>query len=530
MEGKPESRRSAESPDSGFRWFALAGLLFSGVVQAVISPPLNWVALHPLSWVPAFWVFSRLTGRRALAAGWLVAVAANCAIFYWIVHTVGSFSNLPTPVGVGVLVLYSLGIGFYCAVFAWGFGAVRRAAGHYWPFAIAAWFAICEFASPQLFPYFQGVAWYQRPSLFLIVSLTGVAGVTFLVIACNAIALQAFESLRGSGERPRAVAINTGILVALVLGAVAWSADRLDRIERVEIDAQTLRVALIQPNYSVERYLELSSTPEVIAEEYVSLSREALAEHGPIDIFVWPEKALIRSPLHKINRVVREFARDAGVEVWTGGDYKQRADSGASQFFNSAFRVDATGRMDRRYDKIVLLPFGEFMPLIDVFPVLGKIQGVGRYSAGTELTVYESDPARFVFLICYEAIRNEFVGEAVDKRANLLVNLTFDGWFGDTSEPTEHLMLAAVQSAQYGVPLVRSTTTGISAFVDARGMITERTDVFSRETLVADVKPMQVASPYAAFGDWFVGCCGLSSAGLLLRSGFSRRSRAASRS
>ena len=530
MEGKREPRRSAESPAWGLRWLALAALLFSGVVQALISPPLNWVALHPLSWVPAFWVFSRLTGRRALAAGWLVAVAANCAIFYWIVHTVGSFSNLPTPVGVGVLVLFSLGLGFYCAVFAWGFGPVRRAAGRYWPFAIAGWFAICEFANPQLFPYFQGVAWYQLPAIFLIVSLTGVAGVTFLVIACNAIALQALESLRGGAERPRVVAINAGILFALVLGAVAWSAYRLDQIERAELEAATLRVALIQPNYSVETYFELTSTPEVIAAEFVALSRAALAEHGPIDIFVWPEKALIRSPLHKINRVVREFALDAGVEVWTGGDYRDRDDSGASQFFNSAFRVDATGRMDRRYDKIVLLPFGEFMPLVDVFPVLGKIEGVGRYNAGTELTVYESDPARFVFLICYEAIRSEFVGEAVRKRANLLVNLTFDGWFGDTSEPTEHLMLAAVQSAQFGVPLVRSTTTGISAFVDARGVITDTTGVFTRETLVADVKPLQVASPYARLGDWFAGCCGLSSAGLLLRSGFSRRSRAASRS
>lgn len=514
----------------GVRWFALAALLFSGVVQALISPPLNWVVLHPLSWVPAFWVFSQLTGRRALVAGWLVGAAANFVIFYWIVHTVGSFSNLPMPVGIGVLCLFALGVGFYVGIFAWGFGAVRSAAGPYWPFGIAGWFAVCEFVNPQLFPYFQGVAWYQLPDFFLIVSLTGVAGVTFLVIACNGVALQALECLRGGGERPKAVALNAGILCLLVFGAVAWSAHRLDQIERAEAEAETLRVALIQPNYTVEDYDELRSTPSVIAAEFVAMSRDALAEDGAIDVFVWPEKALIRSPLHKINRVVREFARDAGVEVWTGGDYKKRDDSGARQFFNSAFRVDATGRMDHRYDKMILLPFGEFMPLVDVFPVLGKIDGVGDYSAGTELPVYESDPARFVFLICYEAIRSEFVDDAVGQRANLLVNLTFDGWFGDTSEPTEHLMLAAVQSAQYGIPLVRSTTTGISAFVDARGVITASTGVFTRETLVADVKPMQVASPYAELGDWFVACCGLGSAALLLRSGFWRRSRAASRS
>jgi apolipoprotein N-acyltransferase len=499
------------------RWFAPSCLLFSGVAQAAISPPLSWVVLHPLSWLPALWVISRLDGRRALLAGWLVGASANAAIFYWIVHTVGSFSNLPTAVGVGVLGLFSLAFGFYCAVFAWGFAAVRRAAGRYWPFGVAAWFSICEFVNPQLFPYYQGVAWYQLPSVFLVVSLTGVAGVTFLVISANAIALQALEWLR-SREAGRALVINLAILGTLVLSACAWSAYRLTLIERAEAKTEPFRVAIVQPNYGVRRHAALSAKPEGIARDLVDLSRAANREQGPLDVVVWPEKVLVRSPQHTINQAVLEFVHDTGIEVWTGGDHKERAPSGGSHLHNSAFRVDPEGRIDRRYDKIILLPFGEFMPLLDVFPVLGKIRGVGRFAPGSELFVYDSDRARFVFLICYEAIRSELVGQGVSDGIDLLVNLTFDGWFGDTSEPSEHLMLAAVQSALYGVPLVRSTTTGISAVVDARGIITARTGLFTRETLVRDVKPMQVASPYASLGEWFAWSCGLASAGLLLRS------------
>jgi len=134
------------------------------------------------------------------------------------------------------------------------------------------------------------------------------------------------------------------------------------------------------------------------------------------------------------------------------------------------------------------------MPGADWIPALREIDGPGDYTPGTELPTFESAHGeRFVFLICYEAIRSEFVGEGVRNGVDLLVNLTFDGWFGDTSEPTEHLMLAAVQSALYGVPMIRSTTTGISALIDARGVITRRTELLTRDVLVGTVQPMQVA-------------------------------------
>jgi apolipoprotein N-acyltransferase len=502
---------------------AVLMLLFSGGVQASISPPLGWTFLHPVSWVPAFWVFSRLEGRRAFCAGWLLGASANAAIFYWIVGTVGRFSNLPPPLPHLVLALFAAAAGLYAAVFAWGFGSVRRASGRWWPLGVAAWFTAVEFLIPQMFPYFQGVAWYRVPSIFLVTALTGVSGVTFLVILCNGVVFQAVGEMRGGSAAPRAWVANAGVLVALVACAFAWSAVRLERIESAEAGAETLRVALVQPNYDVVRRREmLRKAPEVFAEDLVALSRAAARSLGDIDVFVWPEGALSREPRAPRNAAVLEFVRETGAEVWTGAyDFRVEED-GRRLSYNSAFRIFGDGVVDERYDKNILVPFGEFMPFADVIPALRKIRGPGNFARGEDLAVYDGGLARFAFLICYEAILSGYVREGVRQNPDLLVNLTFDAWFGDTSEPSQHLMLAATQAAQYGVPLLRSTTTGISAFVDARGRITARTGVYTREVLVRDVKKLRVPSFYARAGDWFAWLCAFFSAGLLV-AGLRRR-------
>jgi arylsulfatase A-like enzyme/predicted amidohydrolase len=256
--------------------------------------------------------------------------------------------------------------------------------------------------------------------------------------------------------------------------------------------------------------------PEFFADDLAALSREAAQRHEGIDVFVWPEGAISRHPRAPRNRAVLDLVRETGAEVWTGAGDLRRGDDGVRRSYNSAFRIFGDGEVDERYDKNILVPFGEFMPFAAEFPVLREIRGPGNFARGDGQVIYDGALARFAFLICYEAIRADYVREAVRKRPDLLVNLTFDAWFGDTSEPSQHLMLAAVQSAQYGVPMLRSTTTGISAIVDARGLITARTGVFTREVLVRDVAKVRVGSFYARAGDWFAWACVVAAAALLV--------------
>ena len=498
--------------------FALALLALVGVFQKWGSPPVNLWWLHLIGFVPAIVVFSRLAGRRALLAGWLVGVAANASIFSWIIYTVETFSNLPWLLAVAALLLFSLAFGFYMAVFAWGFEPIRRASRGYWPVTIALWFTAVEYLNPQLFPYYQGVTWYQQTSFFLVTGVTGVAGISFFLLLTNCILVDLWQrrfSTKGLVfDRPLQVSL--GIWLSFAVLAFSFSAYQSRQIEAAEGQEETFKVALVQANQDVftRRNMEVRRAQKeqrmgvargdrrsAITDDLVQLSLEIFKEHGDIDVFVWPEGAIRRSPASRRNRDVRKLIETTGAELWTGGWLSRRNKAGERTSYNSAFRVWPKGesrkvKFDPSYDKNILLPFGEFMPLEEHFEVLKKIQGVGVFESGDGLTLFDSPSADFVFLICYEAIRHRYVRGGIAGGAELLVNITYDAWFGDTACPHQHLMLSVLQSAQYGVPMGRAATTGISAVADARGRIMAQTDLFTRDVLVYDVPSVRVPTPY----------------------------------
>ncbi len=495
-----------------------AAIVLDACLAALVSPPFEWLVLHPFVWVPAFWILGRVEPRRALWLGALGGFAMMAVLYPWLPRTVIEFSRFPLPAAVAVYLGYAALFGLFLGVFGWGFRAVRRASGSWWPLGIAAWFTACEFLNPQLIPFHQADAWYRVPSLSLVTSATGPGGGTFLVILVNAVVLQALEHGAGQGSSRRALLRNAAVALAALAAAWAVSALRLDAVERAEREVRPLRVALVQPNvYGAARSEQLAADPALLGHDLVALSREAARTGGPIDVFVWSEGALGRTPRSPSNRAVLDFARESGAEIWTGASFSGRHRDEERRPFNSAFRIDTGGGVDRRYDKTVLVPFGEYVPLTRWLPALGRIRGLGRYLPGEELLIYDADRARFAFLICYEAILPRVVGQAVERGVDLLVNLTFDGWFGASAAPHQHLMLAALQAGRFGTPMIRSAGTGISALVDARGVVTERSGLYTREVLVGSVRPLRVPTLYSAWGDWFAWICVAASALLLVR-------------
>lgn len=496
-------------------WAAIAaasGALFS----LLISPPRSWVALHLVAWIPTLFAVSRLPGRAAFWVGWSGGFALLFCMFSWLPATTGRFTQLPAAVGwlahSAHAALFSLWVG----VFAWGIRRVRTASGSFWPFAIAGWFCACEFLNPQWIPFFQASAWYEVTELFLVTTLLGMAGGSFLIVASNTVALQGIEALR-VGERLGAAARNACILALLVAGAFAWSQHWSGVVERANADAPRLRVALIQSAVygAGKRQLMRQQGSGAVADDLAALSRQVFDQEGAVDAFVWPETAIAGSPDLPYNSSVPRLAKTTGAEIWTGSSFRT---SGNPVPHNSAFRVDASGHSDVRYDKNVLIPFGEYIPGTRWIPGLAQFKGLGKYSPGTETPVYASALGPFAFLICYEAILPDRVRQAVADGAQLIVNVTFDGWFGRTLAPHQHLMLTAAQAALAGVPMVRSASTGVSAVIDARGVIVARTELFERDTLTVEFPRGVVATPWMAAGDWFAWLCVVASAGLLWRS------------
>jgi apolipoprotein N-acyltransferase len=183
-------------------------------------------------------------------------------------------------------------------------------------------------------------------------------------------------------------------------------------------------------------------------------------------------------------------------------------EDGRTRDFNSALLVDADGTVQGRYDKNLLLLFGEYLPLADTFPFLRKwLPEAGDFTPGHEAVVLTSGDARLGVLVCYEGILPSFTRRVAQKDPNLLVNLTNDAWFGQTAEPDLHMQLAAFRAVEHRRFFVRSTNTGVSVVVDPVGRVLHRTSLTDPESFVADTVLLEGETIYRRFGDLFAWAC-----------------------
>lgn len=493
----------------------LLPLLATGLLHAICAPPLHQHWAHPLLWVPALWAFSQLEGRRAFLAGWLVGALGQMALFTWIVPTIAVFAEAPWILALGALAAYGALWGLFAGVFAWGMGAVRRASGRWWVLTLPAWFVACEYLNPQLFPWTVGGQLYRVPELIGFSSLTGLSGLTWLVLVASCLILARIE-----GDRA-ALRVGMPVGLAVLVLALGWSQHRLRLVDEAMAQVEPVTVAIVQDGKDIQERIDVKKADKsALVNDLLALSQRALTDHPDTKVLVWAEGAIFAPPQKKNSerhQRIRDFARANQVEIWTGSNWSTKKD-GTKKKYNSAFRVQADGTVDpARHDKVILLPFGEFIPGSRVLPFLMSIPGARTITAGEEPGWFQSPIAEFPVLICYEAIRPRFVRAAVNRGATLLTAITYDGWFGDTRAAVQHNHLAVVQSAQYGVPMVRAAATGVSAFVDAAGRVTSQSGTMERTVLVDSVRPVRVPTVYAALGDWFAWLCLLLGFGLVFR-------------
>ena len=491
--------------------FAAAAL--SGVLLYLTAPPLNLAGLAWFLWVPLLVV--QVPGRHKLnfglayAAGWI----AQTIIYSWLVDTVVIFSSLPMPIAVAVLLLFSTVFSVHFALMFGGASWLRQRLGLLWVIALPVLVIAVERLFPQLFPYYQGVTQYRHPWIFQSVSVTGVWGLSFLVMLCNCVLAESVLRLREK-RRPAFVALAGALGLFLVnLGFGAW------RHGRVEADleaAPSLDMAVLQQSVSMEE--RLAGTALDGLKEWVRLTK-ALDGGDPPDLVVWPEGSVFFNPNSERNARVlgdrsprkyfEDLARVGGFDFLVGGGTIEQLDEPDEygrtfRAFNSTYFFRDDGGLSDRYDKMVPLPFGEYIPLSDTFPFLkGIIRGPGDFQKGTRPTTFrgttrEGTPYRFSVPICYEAILDDTMrvlleGDDSDESGpvDLFVVITNDGWFGDTASPHQHAMLTAVYAMALGRPLVRHAYTGVSWVVEPHGEISFETDTF---TEVVDVVPVRLAS------------------------------------
>jgi apolipoprotein N-acyltransferase len=469
---------------------------------------LSWIGfgIWPLAFVcflPLLWSLRDATLRQALGRGAWMGFVAHLGGYTWVVHLLQVFAFVSRPVAFLGYLLLCAAQGFLFGVFALALRWAWTIAG--WPLAALLPLVLCatEYTYPLLFQSYTGVALMPLLATVQIADLGGALLLTALQALVNGAVADALFALTSGRPLPVRPLLAAGLAVLLSTTYGAW---RIERVHTVEGAAPARTVGLVQPNVGG---IELHGNPYASVSALWSETRELQGRSA--DLVIWPEVGFNLRPVRATDDG-RAIQGGAPVSVIAG---VQRTDG--KSLWNSAIAISADGRIGDHFDKIQLLAFGEYVPLGDLFPVLYKWSPLASHlTPGTSAAPLHASGYRFATFICYEDILPRIVRRIMDDqgegRANALVNLTNDSWYGAGHEQEQHLMLAAVRSIEHRRWLLRATSTGISAFVDATGRVVQRIPADKRGVALAKVPMIEGTTPYEVMGDWpgVISCAALA--------------------
>ncbi len=471
-------------------------LLVSSVLLALAYPTTDWSLFAWVALVPLFASALVRPTRQALADGWLLGTAFFLVLLRWLDHTFRHFSQIPWP----LTWLPIVGLAAYCGLF---FGLVAASAswlgrrvGPGWALGAAPFLWVAgEWVRGRLlsgFPWgLLGYSQYRELPLIQIAEWTGVYGVSFLLVVVNA----ALAGAAVVGWRRAAPAAS--LALALLVGTLAFGFSRLGDPR----PSPTIRAAVVQP--SIEQSLKWDPAYQrETLNIYTTLTRQAGG--GSPSIILWPETAapifLRRDPA--LVAELRALSREVGAPLLVGS-----VDGDERGLYNSAFLLTGQG-ISGKYDKIHLVPFGEYVPLSRVIGFVRRwAEFISEFQAGEVPRVFRQVQPPFGVVICYEGIFPDLFREFVAGGAEYMMNITNDAWFGTTSGPWQHLAVLPLRAVENRVAIVRAANTGVSAAVEPSGRIGKTLGLYERGVLSVTLPLRSRSTFYARFGDVFAYAC-----------------------
>jgi apolipoprotein N-acyltransferase len=462
---------------------------------------LAWVCLTPLFYA----LGGGKTFRQGLVLGIITGLTAQVGIMYWITHVVVNYGYLPYPVGIAAMLLLSAYLSLYTGLFSAAVVYFRNQGIPLWAAAPLLWTCL-EYGKSSLltgFPWENlGYSQYLQLPLIQIADLTGVYGVTFVIVLINALI---YELLFVTASKKMLLAkILIGIGIFLMI--YGYGVFRIQEIGRRMTTATAVAVRIAQGNIDQSVKWDPHHQREIIdIHTVLSLTDKP----SKPELIVWPETAFpaFFQDMNDLHRTVVGFVKQSRSWLLFGSPTYDRQEKNIT-LFNSALLLSPAGMIMGKYDKVHLVPYGEYVPLRQFFPFINKlVEGIGDFGTGPGYRPLTFGPYRVGVLICYEGI---FPGAArTYKRegADFIVNLTNDAWFGRTSAPYQHLSMTAFRAVENRLDVVRAANTGISAFIDATGKMTNTSVLFEKAFLDGKVHINKVSTFYAKQGDVFIYIC-----------------------
>ena len=509
--------------------------VLSAGLQIVIFPLpglywLAWIAVAPLLvallraraagvlQVDAAVKLAPATAWQGFLLGYLCGILWFAGTCYWIFDTMHRYGNLPVPMAALALVLFCMYVGLYHGLFGLLVALVAAPGASLRRALVAApflWVAV-ELARTRItaFPWeLLGYAQTGNFALTRIATVTGVYGLSFEILLVNSAFAAAF--LVAKDRRKWLLAAACGAVIVLQGGQ--WMA------APAAVAVADHTALLVQANIPILEGGEW--TTDYFQSTLRDLARVSLHPPGGrdaqhYDLLVWPEApAPFYSNDSQFRDPVSEVARAAGTWMVTGSigiNPAMHSGRSGSQIFNSAVLVSPQGEWVGRYDKVHLVPFGEYLPFPKLFAFAGGLtKEVGEFGRGTSRSPLKAGGERIGTFICYESIFPDEVRRFALDGAQAFVNISNDGWYGDSGAWKQHLQQTRMRAIENDRWVLSDTNTGLTAAIDPWGRVVADVPRKERVALVAPYALISGTTFYTRHGDWFGFLCAIISVGLI---------------
>lgn len=479
----------------------------TGVLLALSFPSFS---LHFLAWVgliPLFFALYDASIKQALAIGWIAGLVFFGGTVFWVTNSIHFYGNVPLLLSSLITFLLCAYLALYIALFSAAFVYARKRHPALMFVSAPAIWTMLELARTYVFTGFPwsllGYAQYSVLPVIQIADITGVYGVSFLIVLVNAATAQAVF------DRVRYPVLIAAVAVVSIVG---YGYMRLGQPD----GTRHLRISVVQGNIEQDKKWEPAYQSDVIS-TYRRLTASAIIDKP--DLVIWPETAAPfyfggTGPEHgALTKDLIEFVGRHRVPLVFGSPTYRIGPDRSVRLRNSAFLISAEGNVVAVYHKMHLVPFGEYVPLKKLlFFVEKMVQAIGDFEAGDNYTIMtvrnaKKEESRLATVICYEIIFPDLVRRFVAKGADVMTTITNDAWFGRTPAPYQHFSMAVLRAVENRVPIARAANTGVSGFIDSKGRIINASDIFTEAYLTNTITAGDTRTFYTKYGDIFSYAC-----------------------
>jgi len=506
---KPQSSTQQKSPS----WIddiraACSLALVSALLLVLSFPdfnlwPLAWIGLVPL----VVTIMRSPVPRRSFLLGWLMGSTFFYVTCYWLTYSMIHYGGIQAWQAYLLLIPAAMIAGLFPACFALVLARLVRRLGAGALFLSPALWVAIEWARLCVIGQLWNAIGYSQafdPALIQVARFGGVYAVGFLIITVNASLAYALVQ-----QTTRAVTIAALVIIGAFGVLLLTNSNRFLNTSDTTSHPAAVTIIALQPNVPMEPVKSAQEMQELISRHLI-MSEGALRQlpnNTVPRIVIWPESPM--NFTYGTDSAFRDLVANFSRQHHTALLLNSQETAPDNGFYNSAVLINEEGRLIAQYDKIRLMPFGEYVPLPRWLPGSNRVRTiVGEFTPGARYTLMPAGKARAGVFICIESAYPWIARTFTSAGADVLINISNDGYLGPTAVMRQHLANAIFRAVENGRPLVRVTNTGITAFIESSGAVKDATTGFQTAVRTWTItQPEAQQTFYTRHGDLFAGTC-----------------------